>query len=98
MKGIEPIHIVNGMNRFAMSAVTRQVFILTALGVEDHSIEASKCRNQYAKRAVGPRYFNIAPKSFKRKTHPSAAATAAHENSSVGQIDSSPKSQRRVRK
>ena len=50
-KWLGPIHIVNTMNRFDMSAVPRRVATLTALDAEGHSAEGSKSRNQYAKSA-----------------------------------------------
>jgi hypothetical protein len=74
------------MNRFDMSAVTRQGFTLTALGVEGHSAEGSSPKNQYAKSAIGHRYFNIAPKSFTCKKLRSAGAAATPEYSNVGQM------------
>ena len=91
-KWLGPFHIVNGMNRFDMSAVTRRFSNLPALHVECHSAEGSKSRNQYAKSAIDLRCANSAPKSFKCKTLRSASATATPEYSRVGQMISLSKS------
>lgn len=91
-KWLGPIHIVNGTNRFDMSAFSRWFSNLTALGVEGHSAESSTSRNQYAKSAIDLRCANSAPKSFKCKTLRSASATATPEYSRVGKMVSLSKS------